>query len=192
MVLTEAVRCGCSRAKKGDSLVVVVVVALALAVVSAVAVALAFDLPGSLPQRRMDRGKTRRAAHMDVRRSRQGQDAPSANPRCIRGPGARSAEGARQGALSFGYFSLREQRKVTRPQGRKPLLLLRVCVSNEKSRRSGFSRDLHGKACSRLKPLLQKNVEAGAKLSPGGELLFFACAKKSNQKKAHPASRPPR
>ncbi|WP_295941248.1 hypothetical protein, partial [uncultured Xanthomonas sp.] len=84
MVLTEAVRCGCSRAKKGDSLVVVVV-ALALAVVSAVAVALAFDLPGSLPQRRMDRGKTRRAAHMDVRRSRQGQDAPSANPRCIRG-----------------------------------------------------------------------------------------------------------
>ncbi|KTF41364.1 hypothetical protein OZ12_01875, partial [Xanthomonas translucens pv. translucens] len=31
--------------------------------------------------------------------SRQGQDAPSANPRSIRGPGARSAEGARQGAL---------------------------------------------------------------------------------------------
>jgi len=54
------------------------------------------------------------AAHMDVRRSRQGQDAPSANPRHGRGPGARSAEGARQGALSFGYFSLREQRKVTR------------------------------------------------------------------------------
>ncbi|UYC16714.1 hypothetical protein NRY95_01645 [Xanthomonas campestris pv. phormiicola] len=54
------------------------------------------------------------AAHKDVRRSRQGQDAPSANPRYGRGPGARSAEGARQGALSFGYFSLREQRKVTR------------------------------------------------------------------------------
>ena len=73
-------------------------------------------LPGSLPQRRMDRGKTRRAAHMDVRRPRQGQDAPSADPRCIRGPVARSAEGARQGVLSFGYFSLHEQRKVTRPR----------------------------------------------------------------------------
>jgi hypothetical protein len=76
----------------------------------------AFDLPGSLPQRRMDRGKTRRAAHMDVRRPRQGQDAPSADPRCIRGPGARSAEGARQGVFSFGYFSLHKQRKVTRRQ----------------------------------------------------------------------------
>ncbi|WP_440984508.1 hypothetical protein ACQHIH_10770 [Xanthomonas sontii] len=28
------------------------------------------------------------------------------------------------------------------------------------------------------------------KLSPGGESLFFACAKKSNQKKAHPAFAP--
>ncbi|WP_193314842.1 hypothetical protein [Xanthomonas sp. LMG 12459] len=28
------------------------------------------------------------------------------------------------------------------------------------------------------------------KLSPGGESLFFACAKKSNQKKAHPAAAP--
>ncbi|MBO9871994.1 MULTISPECIES: hypothetical protein [Xanthomonas] len=28
------------------------------------------------------------------------------------------------------------------------------------------------------------------RLSPGGELLFFACAKKSNQKKAHPAFAP--
>ncbi|WP_295924396.1 hypothetical protein [uncultured Xanthomonas sp.] len=123
MVLTEAVRCGCSRAKKGDSLVVVVVVvvvvALALAVVSAVAVALAFDLPGSLPQRRMDRGKTRMAAHMDVRRSRQGQDAPSANPRCIRGPGARSAEGARQGALSFGYLFFARAKKSNSPERAK-------------------------------------------------------------------------
>ncbi|MET7143998.1 hypothetical protein M3S04_20470, partial [Xanthomonas sp. PPL139] len=68
---------------------VAVALVVAFVVVSAVAVALAFDLPGSLPQRRMDRGNTRRAAHKDVRRSRQGQDAPSANPRCIRGPGAR-------------------------------------------------------------------------------------------------------
>ncbi|MFC3654424.1 hypothetical protein ACFOPN_01645 [Xanthomonas hyacinthi] len=89
-------------------------IALVLVLVLAVAVAIAFDLSGSLPKRRPWRGKTRRAAHKDVRRSRQGQDAPSANPRHGRGPGARSAEGARQGALSFGYFSLREQRKVTR------------------------------------------------------------------------------
>ncbi|WP_170874198.1 hypothetical protein [Xanthomonas graminis] len=104
---------------------VALAVALTVAVaVVAVAVAVAFDLPGSLPQRRMDRGKIRRAAHRDVRRSRQGQDAPSANPRHGRGPGARSAEGARQGALSFGYFSLREQRKVTRRKAKALLLLL--------------------------------------------------------------------
>ncbi|MFL2375945.1 hypothetical protein, partial [Xanthomonas protegens] len=91
-------------------------VAVALAVVAvALVVALAFDLPGSLPQRRMDRGKTRRAAYMDVRRSRQGQDAPSANPRCIRGPGARSAEGARQGALSFGYLFFARAKKSNSP-----------------------------------------------------------------------------
>ncbi|WP_295915083.1 hypothetical protein [uncultured Xanthomonas sp.] len=96
-----------------DALAVVVVVALVVAV--APAFALAFDLPGSLPQRRMDRGKTRRAAHMDVRRSRQGQDAPSANPRCIRGPGARSAEGARQGALSFGYLFFARAKKSNSP-----------------------------------------------------------------------------
>ncbi|UYK66482.1 hypothetical protein NG831_20680 [Xanthomonas sacchari] len=95
-----------------------VVVAVALVVAFALAFALAFDLPGSLPQRRMDRGKTRRAAHMDVRRSRQGQDAPSANPRCIRGPGARSAEGAArraQGRARFLLvtFSLREQRNAS-------------------------------------------------------------------------------
>ncbi|WP_237651289.1 hypothetical protein [Xanthomonas graminis] len=80
--------------------------AVALAIALAVAVAVAFDLPGSLPKRRPWRGKTPQG--------RQGQDAPSANPRHGRGPVARSAEGARQGALSFGYFSLREQRKVTR------------------------------------------------------------------------------
>jgi len=51
---------------------------------------------------------------------------------------------------------------------------------------------------SRLKPLLQvrlirhANLKQQQKLSPYGELLFFACAKKSNQKKAHPATRPPR
>ncbi len=32
--------------------------------------------------------------------------------------------------------------------------------------------------------------EQQLELSPGGELLFFACAKKSNQKKAHPAAAP--
>ncbi|WP_193314035.1 hypothetical protein [Xanthomonas sp. LMG 12462] len=98
--------------------VAVVALVVALVVAAALAFALAFDLPGSLPQRRMDRGKTRRAAHMDVRRSRQGQDAPSANPRCIRGPGARSAEGARQGALSFGYlFFARAKKRFSAAEG---------------------------------------------------------------------------
>ncbi|MCW0416072.1 hypothetical protein NB689_001826 [Xanthomonas sacchari] len=67
----------------------------------ALAVAFAFDLPGSLPKRRPSRGKTRRAAYMDVRRPRQGQDAPSADPRDGRGPGARSAEGAKAGRAFF-------------------------------------------------------------------------------------------
>jgi len=109
------------------------------------------------------------AAHMDVRRSRQGQDAPSANPRHGRGPGARSAEGARQGALSFGYFSLREQRKVTRAQARKLL--------HSPSLRVVYSTNLEQQQEQKL---------------PLRGSLFFACAKKSNQKKAHPAARPPR
>ncbi|WP_218059594.1 hypothetical protein, partial [Xanthomonas translucens] len=45
------------------------------------------------------------AAHKDVRRSRQGQDAPSANPRYGRGPGARSAEGALRVRSPNGHFS---------------------------------------------------------------------------------------
>ncbi|WP_208417156.1 hypothetical protein, partial [Xanthomonas sp. F4] len=81
----------------------------------AFAFALALPLTYRAPSARQTRrGKTRRAAHMDVRRSRQGQDAPSANPRRGCEPGARSAEGALRGVLSFGYFSLHKQRKVTR------------------------------------------------------------------------------
>ncbi|QSQ40058.1 hypothetical protein ISN35_17310 [Xanthomonas translucens pv. undulosa] len=41
-------------------------------------------------------------------------DVPSKNARWGCGPGARSAEGALRGVLSFGYFSLHKQRKVTR------------------------------------------------------------------------------
>ncbi|WP_218059609.1 hypothetical protein, partial [Xanthomonas translucens] len=55
-------------------------------------------------------------------------------------PRTRSAQGARQGALSFGYFSLREQRKVTR-QGRKPLLCCCFFAWAFAFCRSGFSRD---------------------------------------------------
>ncbi|KAB7763985.1 hypothetical protein CEK68_14195 [Xanthomonas sp. LMG 12461] len=51
----------------------------------------------------------------------------------------------RQGVLSFGYFSLHKQRKVTRPQGRKPLLL--TDVSDEVSCSSGFSRDAPASLC---------------------------------------------
>ncbi len=107
----------------------------------AVAVAFAPALPASLPKRRPSWGKTRRAAHRDVRRPRQRQDAPSADPRDGRGSGARSAEGARQGALDQpsavvkrffwlpslcaskeALLSSRRLIEVTRPQGRKPLL----------------------------------------------------------------------
>ncbi|MCT8314643.1 hypothetical protein, partial [Xanthomonas translucens] len=42
---------------------------------------------------------------------------PSKNARRACGPGARSAEGALRGVLSFGYFSLHKQRKVTRASG---------------------------------------------------------------------------
>jgi hypothetical protein len=136
----------------------------------------AVAVPGSLPKRRPWRGKTRRAAHMDVRRSRQGQDAPSANPRHGRGPGARSAEGARQGALSFGYFSLREQRKVTRRKA-KALLLLEAWVSDGRNCRSGFSRDSRdsrdqhdGTSLSRLKPLLQRATSQSNRATAEQEL----------------------
>ena len=67
-------------------------------------------------------GKTRRAAHKDVRRFWKGQEAPSRNSGCPHGP-ARSA-GAPQGVLSFGYFSLHKQRKVTRAKARKQLLAI--------------------------------------------------------------------
>ncbi|MDQ1091632.1 hypothetical protein QE400_001045 [Xanthomonas sacchari] len=39
-------------------------------------------------------------------------------------PERASAEGARQGVLSFGYFSLHKQRKVTRRKAKALLLLL--------------------------------------------------------------------
>ncbi len=72
-------------------------------------------------------GKTRRAcpvldtgaAHKDVRRFRQGQDAPSGNSRADCGPGAKR-RARRQGCVSFGYFSLHKQRKVT-PRGKRTI-----------------------------------------------------------------------
>ncbi|WP_267104719.1 hypothetical protein [Xanthomonas sacchari] len=130
--------------------------AFAFAFAFAPAFALALPLTYRVPSARQPRrGKTRRAAHMDVRRSRQGQDAPSANPRRGCGPGARSAEGALRGVLSFGYFSLHKQRKVTRRQA-KALLLHLLPGWRPLNRRSGFSRDRqNGLSLSRLKPLLQ-------------------------------------
>ncbi|MEL4893563.1 hypothetical protein PQU63_19570, partial [Xanthomonas protegens] len=54
----------------GAGALVAVVSAVAVAVVLVLVLVLAFDLPGSLPKRRPARGKTRRAAYMDVRRPR--------------------------------------------------------------------------------------------------------------------------
>ncbi|WP_267118686.1 hypothetical protein, partial [Xanthomonas sacchari] len=45
-------------------------------------------------------------------------DVPSKNARRGCEPGARSAEGALRGGLSFGYLSLHKQRKVTRRQAK--------------------------------------------------------------------------
>ncbi|MBB4127450.1 hypothetical protein GGR77_002764 [Xanthomonas translucens] len=125
-------------------------VALALALALAVAVALAFVLfliyraPSA---RQTQRANTRRAAHRMCAVFRWHMDVPSKNARWGCGPGARSAEGALRGVLSFGYFSLHKQRKVTRASGSSCFKALR---------RSGFSRDRHHRSrWSRLKPLLQ-------------------------------------
>ncbi|WP_295841970.1 hypothetical protein [uncultured Xanthomonas sp.] len=107
---------------------------------------------------------------MDVRRSRQGQDAPSANPRRGCEPGARSAEGALRGVLSFGYFSLHKQRKVTRRQAKAFAVAFKL--PNEAT---------------------TSTTTAEAKLSPLRASYFSLLAqRKGNQKKARPASRPPR
>ncbi len=107
---------------------------------------------------------------MDVRRSRQGQDAPSANPRRGCEPGARSAEGALRGVLSFGYFSLHKQRKVTRRKAKAFAVAFKL--PNEAT---------------------TSTTTAEAKLSPLRASYFSLLAqRKGNQKKARPASRPPR
>jgi hypothetical protein len=54
---------------------------------------------------------------------RRHMDVPAKNARRACGPGARSAEGALRGVLSFGYFSLHKQRKVTRRKAKALLLL---------------------------------------------------------------------
>ncbi|WP_193312586.1 MULTISPECIES: hypothetical protein [Xanthomonas] len=140
-------------------------VAVALALASVVAVVLAFDLPGSLPKRRTRREKPEgRRTWMCAVRGRGRMPLP----RIPSGSRTRSAQrGGRVGRARFLLvtFSLREQRKVTRPKGRKPLKplllllpLLEVCLSDEKICKSGFSRDSESPLCllclSRLKPLL--------------------------------------
>ncbi|MBB5877848.1 hypothetical protein GGR66_003237, partial [Xanthomonas sp. 3498] len=86
---------------------------------------------------------------------RRHMDVPSKNARRGCEPGARSAEGALRGVLSFGYFSLHKQRKVTRRKA-KALLLHLLLRRRPLNCRSGFSRDSASPFClSRLKPLLQ-------------------------------------
>ena len=97
-----------------------VAVAVAVAVAAAVAFAVAFALlliywvPSA---RQTRRANTRRAARRMRDVFRWHMDVPSKNARRACGPGARSAEGALRGVLSFGYFSLHKQRKVTRASG---------------------------------------------------------------------------
>ncbi|WP_295915160.1 hypothetical protein [uncultured Xanthomonas sp.] len=90
-----------------------------VAVVSAVAVVLAFDLPGSLPKRRPARGKTPkgRRTWMYAVRGRGRMPLPRI-PGLDAHPEREARRARRQGVLSFGYFSLHKQRKVTRRQAK--------------------------------------------------------------------------
>ncbi|UYK64974.1 hypothetical protein NG831_11935 [Xanthomonas sacchari] len=78
-----------------------------------------------------------------------------------------SAEGALRGVLSFGYFSLHKQRKVTRRQAKAFAVAFKLPTA--------------------------ATTTAEAKLSPLRASYFSLLAqRKGNQKKARPASRPPR
>ncbi len=128
------------------------------------ALALVFDLPGSLPKRRPSRGKTpkgRRTGTCAVRG--RGRMPLPRIPVMDADPERVSAEGARQGVLSFGYFSLHKQRKVTRRKAKAFLLHLLslshlhlLLLRRPMDCRSGLRRDMHDRLrWSRLKPLLQ-------------------------------------
>ncbi len=112
---------------------------------------------------------------------RRHMDVPSKNARRGCEPGARSAEGALRGVLSFGYFSLHKQRKVTRRQAKALLLHLLICWQ-PLARRSGFSRGRHCGSCgSRLKPLLKftsSDMSFNSKgFRPDGRVTFL-CSRK--------------
>ncbi|MCC8446741.1 hypothetical protein, partial [Xanthomonas translucens] len=81
-------------------------------------------------------------------------DVPLKNARWGCGPGARSAEGALRGVLSFGYFSLHKQRKVTRVSG--------SCCSCFKASKSQYKNQNNGKsfrlAASHFSLLAQRKV----------------------------------
>ncbi|WP_295913341.1 hypothetical protein [uncultured Xanthomonas sp.] len=78
-----------------------------------------------------------------------------------------SAEGALRGVLSFGYFSLHKQRKVTRRQAKAFAVAFKLPTA--------------------------ATTTAEAKLSPLRASYFSLLAqRKGNQKNARPASRPPR
>jgi len=67
-------------------------------------------------------GIARRAAGMDARRVARDIGCPVRNtPLAERTPTAKQAGRAGRGVLSFGYFSLHKQRKVTRSVGVKAL-----------------------------------------------------------------------
>ena len=65
-------------------------------------------------------GKTRRAAHRDVRRFRQGQDAPSGNSRTDCGPGAKRR--ARRQGCAFFWLLFFAQAKKSDSRGRRAIV----------------------------------------------------------------------
>jgi hypothetical protein len=72
-------------------------------------------------ERRGDCGSARRGAHRRCARPTSGQEPRRRTPQAAREPGGQEARKARKrGVLSLGYFSLDEQREVTRlPDGRR-------------------------------------------------------------------------
>ena len=85
----------------------------------------------------------------------------------------------RQGVLSFGYlFFARAKKSSSLPKGgRKPLILLMPLSCLSVMEKKGNSQ---GKSLTIKLSLLLRRSES----------LFFACAKKSNQKKAEPGRDP--
>jgi hypothetical protein len=113
-------------------------------------------------------------------------------PAMLANPQRAARRERRRGGLSFGYFSLAIQRKVTRTFGAKrfflePINILRQPQDAEARYRISVCDSLQCSVSSKRVSHLTQS-ESVSRLTH--ESLFFACAKKSNQKKTHPGGTP--